>query len=125
MEKSTLVKRKVNASADVAVACLGLTWRLGGVTRGREEVLAHRDACRRVTAHRIFRWRVKVCPVLKAAVFCSVELSVSRAFQRYRRCLDQSPRTANPRVAVGPFGYESASWQRDDRISDRGGAEDS
>ena len=32
---------------------------------------------------------------------------------------------ADPRVAVGPFGNESASWQRDNRISDGGGAEDS
>jgi hypothetical protein len=47
-KKSTLVNGKVNgqrwskstvnARADVAVACLGLTWRPGGVTRGREEV---------------------------------------------------------------------------------------
>jgi hypothetical protein len=51
-KKSTLVNGKstVNAGqsqrstlgltwhcADVAVACLGLTWRPGGVTRGREE----------------------------------------------------------------------------------------
>jgi hypothetical protein len=47
-KKSTLVNEKVNgqrwskstvnARADVAVACLGLTWRPGGVTRGREKV---------------------------------------------------------------------------------------
>ena len=79
----------------------------------------------RVTAHRIFRRRVRARPVLKSAVFCFVESIISRAFQRYRRCLDRSPGTADPRVAVGPFGDESASWQRDDRISDRRGAGDS
>ena len=63
--------------------------------------------------------------MLKVAVFCSVESIVWRAFQRYRRCRDRSPGTADPRVAVGPLGDESASWQRDDRISDGGGAEDS
>jgi hypothetical protein len=63
--------------------------------------------------------------VLESAVSCAVESSVPRAFQRYRRCNDQSPVTSDPRVAVGPFGDESASWQRDDRISDRGGAGDS
>ena len=61
----------------------------------------------------------------KVAVFCAVESRISRAFQRYRQCLDQSSGMADPRVAVGPFGNESASWQRDDRISDGGGAEDS
>ena len=48
-----------------------------------------------------------------------------RAFQRYRQCLDRSPGTADLRVAVSPFGDESASWQRDDWISDRRGAGDS
>ena len=84
-----------------------------------------RDACKRVTAHRIFRRRVMARPVSKAAIFCAVESRILRAFQRYRRCLDRSPGTADPRVAVGLFGDESASWQRDDRISDRRGAGDS
>jgi hypothetical protein len=61
----------------------------------------------------------------KAAVFCAVESRISRAFQQYRRCLDRSPGTADPRVAVGHFGDESVSWQRDDWISDRRGAGDS
>ena len=61
----------------------------------------------------------------KAAVFCAVKSRILRAFQRCRRCLDLSPGTADPRVAVGPFGDESASWQRDDRISDKRGARDS
>ena len=81
--------------------------------------------CRRVTAHRIFRRRVRARPVSKAAVFCVVESRISRAFQRYWRCLDQSSGMADPRVAVGPFGDESASWQRDDWILDTRGAEDS
>jgi hypothetical protein len=55
------------------------------------------------------------------AVFCAVESSFPRAFQRYRMCRDRSPVAADPRVAVGPFGDESASWQRGDRISDGGG----
>jgi hypothetical protein len=63
--------------------------------------------------------------VSESAVSCAVESSVPRAFQRYRRCNDRSPGTSDPRVAVGPFGDESASWQRDDRISDGGGAGDS
>ena len=82
-------------------------------------------ACRRVTAYRIFRRRVRARPVSEAAVFCAVESSVSIAFQRYRQCRDRSPGTADLRVAVGPFGDESASWQRDNRISDGGGAGDS
>jgi hypothetical protein len=68
---------------------------------------------------------VRARPVSKATVFCAVESKISRAFQRYRRCLDRSPGTADLRVAVGPFGDESASWQRDNRISDRRGAKDS
>jgi hypothetical protein len=76
-------------------------------------------------AHRIFRRRVRARPVSKATVFCSVESRILRAFQRYRRCLDRSPGKADPRVAVGPFGDESASWQRDYRISDMRGAGDS
>ena len=79
----------------------------------------------RVTAHRIFRRRVRARPVANTAVFCAVESIILRAFQRYRRCLDRSSETADPRVAVGPFGDEAASWQRDDRISDRRGAGDS
>ena len=59
------------------------------------------------------------------AVFCAVKSRFLRAFQRYKRCLDRSPGTADLRVAVGPFGDESASWQRDNRISDRRGAGDS
>ena len=61
----------------------------------------------------------------EVAVFCAVESRILRSFQRYRRCLDRSPGTADPRVAVGPFCDESASWQRDDRILDRRGARDS
>ncbi len=57
--------------------------------------------------------------------FCAVESSISRAFQRYWWCRDQSPTTANPRVTVGTFGDESASWQRNYRISDGGNAGDS
>ena len=79
----------------------------------------------RVTAHRIFRRRVRARPVANTAVFCAVKSIILRAFQRNRRCLDRSPETADPRVAVGPFGDEAASWQRDDRISDRRGAGDS
>jgi hypothetical protein len=63
--------------------------------------------------------------VSKSAVFYAVESKISRAFQRYWRCLDRSLGTADPKVAVGPFGDESASWQCDDRISDRRGAGDS
>jgi hypothetical protein len=63
--------------------------------------------------------------VSKAAVFCAVESRILRAFQRYQRCLDRSPKTADPRVAVGPFDDELVSWQRDDRISDRRGVGDS
>jgi hypothetical protein len=76
-------------------------------------------------AHRIFRQRVRARPVSESAIFCSVVSSVSRAFQRHRRCRDRSPGTTDPWVAVGPFGDESASWQRDDRISDGEGAGDS
>ena len=36
-------------------------------------------------------------------LFCAVESIISRAFQQYRRYLDRSPGTADPRVAVGPF----------------------
>jgi hypothetical protein len=68
---------------------------------------------------------VRARPVSNAAVFCAVESIILRSFQRYRWCLDRSPGTADPRAAVGPFGDESASWQRDDRISDRRGAGDS
>ncbi len=64
-------------------------------------------------------------PTSESAVFCAVESIISRSFQRYRRCLDRSPGTADPRVAMGPFGDESASWQRDNRISDRRDAGDS
>jgi hypothetical protein len=78
------------------------TWQRRSLARG--------GACRRMTAHRIFRQRVRARPVSKAAVFCSVESRISRAFQRYRRCLDRSPGIVDLRVAVGPFGDESASW---------------
>jgi hypothetical protein len=93
------------------------TWQRGGLTRG--------CAWERVTAHRIFRRRVRARPVSNTAVFCAVESRILRSFQRYRRCLDRSPVTADLRVAVCPFGDEAASWQRDDRISDRRGAGDS
>ena len=92
---------------------------------GSEGVLAYGGVCRRMTAHRNFKLRVKARPESKSVVFCAVESSVSIAFQRYRQCRDRSPGTADLRVAVGPFGDESASWQRDNRISDGGGAGDS
>uniref|UniRef100_A0A2N9HMA9 Uncharacterized protein n=1 Tax=Fagus sylvatica TaxID=28930 RepID=A0A2N9HMA9_FAGSY len=100
-------------------------WRLGGVTYGREEVLSRGGACRRVTVHRNFRRRQRARPVSESAVFCAIESSISRAFQRYRRYHDRSLGTADLRVAMGPFGDESASWQRDDRISDGGNTGDS
>jgi hypothetical protein len=114
----------------VAVACLRLTWIRADVASWRRdtwkrEVLARGGACRRVMVHQIFRRCVRARPVSEAAVFCAVQSSVLRAFQRYRRCCDQSPGTVDPRVAVGPFGDESTSWQRDDRISDGGGTGDS
>ena len=110
-QKSTPGQRKSQRStlgltwhcADVAVACLGLTWRPGGVTRGREEVWRVGAHAREWLGHRIFKRRVRVHPVSNAAVFCSVESKISRAFQRYRWCLDRSLGTADPRVAVGPF----------------------
>ena len=95
------------------------------MTRGNEEVLARGGACRRVTAHQNFKWCVRARSVSESAVFWAIESRVSSAFQCYRRCCDQSSGTASPRVAVGPFGDESVSWQRDDRISDEGGAGDS
>ena len=61
----------------------------------------------------------------KSTVFCAVESSVPKAFQRYRRCNDRSPGTLDPRVAVGPFGNESASWKCDNRILEGEGAGDS
>ena len=61
----------------------------------------------------------------ESVVFCVVESNVSRAFQRYWRCHDRSLVTVDPRVAVGPFGDESASWQRDDQISNGGSVGDS
>ena len=79
----------------------------------------------RVTAHRIFRRCVRARLVSNTTVFCAVESRILRSFQRYRRCLDRSPGTADLRVAVCPFGVEAVSWQRDDRISDRRGAGDS
>ena len=89
--------------ADVAVTCLGLTWRLGGVTRGREEVWRVGARAREWLGHRIFRRRVRARPVSNAAVFCSIESIILRSFQRYRQCLDRSPGMADPRAAVGPF----------------------
>ena len=56
---------------------------------------------------------------------CIVELSFLRSFQRRRRCRDRSLGAADPRVAVCPFGNESAFWQRGDRISNGGSARDS
>jgi hypothetical protein len=79
------------------------------VTCGNEEVLARGGACRKVTAHWNFRRCVRARSVSESTVFCAVESNVSRAFQRYRRCHDRSPGTACLRVAVGPFGDESAS----------------
>jgi hypothetical protein len=78
-----------------------------------------------MTPRRNFKRCVRACSVSESVVSCVVESSVARAFQRYRRCRDRSPVAADPRVAVGPFGDESASWQRDDRISDVGSAGDS
>ena len=91
----------------------------------REGVLAREGACRRVTAHWNFKRRVRARLVSKSALFCAVESSVLRAFQRYWRCRDWSPPAADPRVAMGPFGDESASWKFDDWISDGGSARDS
>ena len=102
-------KSTVNARADVAMTCLGLMWWPRGVTCGNEEVLARGGACRKVTVHWSFRRCVRACSVSESTVFCAVEFSVSRAFQRYWRCHDRSLGTACPRVVVGPFGYESAS----------------
>ena len=47
-------------------------------------------------------------PVSNTAVFCAVESRILRSFQRYRRCLDRSTGTADPRVAVRrpDFGQE-------------------
>ena len=56
---------------------------------------------------------------------CVVELSFLRSFQRRRRCRDRSLGAADPRVAVCPFGDESASWQSGDQISNRDNAGDS
>jgi hypothetical protein len=95
------------------------------VDYGSEGVLACGGVCRRVTAHRNFKLRVKARPKSKSVVFCAVESSVSRAFQRYWRYRDRSPVAADLRVAVGPFGKESASWQCDNRILDGSSARDS
>jgi hypothetical protein len=62
--------------------------------------------------------------VFDGADFYAVELSCSRSFQRQRRCRDRSPVAVDPRVVVGHFGNESASWQRGNRNSDRGSAGD-
>ena len=58
-------------------------------------------------------------PVLQAtrpaadwAVFCVVESSFPRSFQRQRMCRDRSPVAREPRVAASSFGEESTSWQR-------------
>ena len=56
---------------------------------------------------------------------CAIELSFPRSFQWLRRCRDQSPGAADPRVAVCPFGNELASWQRGDRILNGGSTGDS
>ena len=123
-------KSTVNARADVALCWRDsdmsradvASWRCDTWQRGSP---AHGGACKRVTAHQNFRRRMRARPVSESAVFCVVESSVSRSFQRYRQCRDRSLRTTDPRVAVGLFGNESASWQRDNRISDGGSAGDS
>ena len=84
-------------------------WRPGGLTRGTGEVLARGGMCRKVTAHRNFKRRVRVHPVSESAVFFTVESSVSRAFQWYQQCRDRIPVATDSRVAVGPFGDETAS----------------
>jgi hypothetical protein len=56
---------------------------------------------------------------------CAVESSFPRSFQQRQRCRDRSPGVTNLRVVMCPFGDESASWQRNVRISDGGNAGDS
>ena len=56
--------------------------------------------------------RVRACPMSDWAVFCLVESSFLRSFQRQRMCCDQSLVAGEPRVAASPFGDESTSWQR-------------
>jgi hypothetical protein len=63
------------------------------------------DAGRR----RNFRRRVKARPASDEVVSYTVESSFPRSFQQRRRCRDWSPRAADPRVAVCPFGDELAS----------------
>jgi hypothetical protein len=46
------------------------------------------------------------------AVFCVVESSFLRSFQRQQMCRDRSSVAREPRVAASSFGKESASWQR-------------
>jgi hypothetical protein len=60
----------------------------------------------------IFGRRVRVRPAADWAVFCVVESSFRRSFQRQRMCRDRSPVTGEPRVEASPFGDESTSWQR-------------
>ena len=61
---------------------------------------------------RIFGRRVRVRLAADWAVFCVVESSFPRSFQRQWMCRDRSPVAGEPRVAASPFGDESASWQR-------------
>jgi hypothetical protein len=51
-------------------------------------------------------------PTVNQAVFCSVESSFPRYFQRQRMCRDWSPVEREPRVAESLFSDESAFWQR-------------
>ena len=98
----------------MAVTCLGLMWIRVDVAAWRHDtwqrgILLRGGVCRRVMAHWNFRQRVRVCLVSESTIFCAVESSVSRVFQRYQQCCDWSLGMASPRVAVGPFGDESAS----------------
>ena len=53
----------------MVVACSGLMWQPGGVTRGSEEGLARGGMCKKVTTHRNFRQRVRARPVSESACF--------------------------------------------------------
>ena len=111
-KKSTVNAGQRSTRADVALAdvALGLTCHLGLTWQRRS--LARGGACRRVTAHRIFRRRVRARSAADWVVFCVVESIFPRSFQQQWMCLDWSPVAREPRVAASSFGEESASWQR-------------
>ena len=60
----------------------------------------------------IFGRHVRVRSVADWAVFCVVESSFPRSFQRQWMCRDWSLVAQEPRVAASSFGDESVSWQR-------------